>query len=320
MSSLTLILLGVGAFASLAFALVGASTSKAAERLERIRNIPDDDEFAGADQAAQRETSEASGVLESEGGLLSQLGEYVARLAGSGARSGNEGVYAETRQRLREAGYRRPSALAIYQGSRWALGLAVPLAGTVGAFSFTGASPHMVVILVMAFVGFLIPGVTVDQQRKRRLEGISRGLPDAIDLMVICVESGLSLRATMARVAKELEESQPIIAGEFRATVLECEAGRGLMDAIREMAKRTGDPNLAALVALLVQTDRFGTPMIDTLRTQADAMRYERMQTAEELANKAPVKMLFPSLMIFGAVLLIIAGPAFMTIFANLPG
>ena len=322
-SMMILILLGFAAAASLGMAALGARRSEATERLERIRQMPEEDDLATAETVERPMEPGASGVLEDTSSFLTRLGDFVARFAGSGAKSNTEGVYAETRQRLREAGYRRPSALAVYQGSRYAMGFAMAIGGFVIALPLLGEAQQfqrVMLVVALSFIGFLIPGITVDQQRKRRLDGIARGLPDAIDLMVICVESGLSLRATIARVARELSESQRVISEEFKATVLECEAGRGLMDAMREMARRTGDPNLASLVALLVQTDRFGTPMVDTLRNQADAMRFERMQRAEEIANKAPVKMMGPAMLIFVAVLMIIVGPAFMTLMENIPG
>jgi tight adherence protein C len=128
--------------------------------------------------------------------------------------------------------------------------------------------------------------------------------------MVVCVEAGLGLGATFKRVAVEFKNTSPIIAREFESTILETQAGRGLMDALRGLADRTGVQELRLLISLVIQTDRFGTPMVETLRAQGDAIRLERMQRAEEMAQKAPVKMTFPAGLIFLAVLMILGGPA----------
>jgi tight adherence protein C len=240
--------------------------------------------------------------------VLSWLGTVVASFAGSESRERGK-VYDSVRERLAEAGFRGNGALRVYLGSRIALSLG--LAGLLILAAGAWRLPQQPLLIgATAMVGFLIPGIIVDRMRSARQAAIRRGLADAIDLMVVCVEAGLVLGATLARVADEFKSSNPIIATEFRAAVLEMEAGRSLTGALRSLGHRAGTQELNVLISLMLQTDRFGTPMVETLRSQAAAMRYERMQGAEAQAQKAPVRMMLPAAMIFLAVLMLIGGPA----------
>jgi tight adherence protein C len=295
-------------FLALAFVTRPAS-GPAEQRLQRLAREP----------AKSTESKDASAILDDDNPARAFFVRLIARFAGSAALEGTDPIYGKVRQRLIEAGFRRRSALAIYMGSRMALGAALAALTVLGSW-FLGRTPPLLIIGMAAAIGYILPGVVVDRLRSTRQATIQRGLADAIDMMVVCVEAGLGLQATMSRVGRELSDSEPLIAGEFRATVAETQAGRGLMTALRSMAKRTGNQDLNALVALLVQTERFGTPLIQTLRTQADSMRYERMQRAEETAQKAPVKMMIPASLIFLAVILILAGPAALNISRTLPG
>jgi tight adherence protein C len=217
------------------------------------------------------------------------------------------------RQRLIEAGYRRPSAIMIYTVSRIVLALVVPLV-------VLGLSPlwdldhrQLLTVLAAAVVaGLMAPSHFVDRRRKARQMQIILGLPDALDLMVVCVEAGLGIQASLARIAKEFKPNNPILSTEFELVTLEARAGKSTTEALRGLALRSGVTDVASLVAMLVQTERFGTSLADTLRVQADAMRVARMQRAEEQAGKAPLKMMFPTLVIFAATLLVTLGPGMM--------
>ncbi|MBW2232217.1 MAG: type II secretion system F family protein [Deltaproteobacteria bacterium] len=298
-------------FLSLAF-FANPGKTVAEKRLRR---------FATNEQNATAGAGEEVTLLDDEGSARAILGRLLSRFAvtGGSETSGESRVYGTVRQRLVEAGFRRPSALAVYMGSRVVLGAALALLVILGSWSM-GRTPPILIIGITSAVGYVLPGVIVDRLRAKRQASIQRGLADSIDMMVVCVEAGLGLAATMSRVAKEFQDNEPIISGEFMVTVAETQAGRSLMDALRSMAKRTGNQDLNALVALLVQTERFGTPLVDTLRTQADSMRFERMQRAEESAQKAPVKMMLPAALIFLAVVLILAGPAAIKISSVLQG
>lgn len=296
----------------LALAVFGTASPGAAEqRLQRISTGGDGDEEA--------RPSDPITVIEDDGSMRARVARILSLFAGSGARGEDDEVYGSVRQRLVEAGFRRSSALAVYMGSRVVLGATLSALSILASWSM-GRTPPLPVIGMAAAIGYIAPGLIVDRLRSTRQAGIQRGLADAIDMMVVCVEAGLGLGPTLTRVAKEFGDSEPIIAEEFRVTVAETQAGRGLMNALRSMAKRTGNQDLNTLVALLIQTERFGTPLAQTLRSQADAMRYQRMQYAEEQAQKAPVKMMFPAGLIFLAVLLILAGPAAISIMRTLKG
>jgi tight adherence protein C len=217
------------------------------------------------------------------------------------------------RRRLVEAGYRRPSAVAIFVGSRIALAAILP------AF-FLICSPmlgldelqFMSLLAVSVVVGFFGPSHWVDRKRTARQNEIIRGLPDALDLMVVCVEAGLGSNASLDRISREFKRTNPILSAEFALVTLEIRAGKAGTEALRGLALRSGVAEVASLVAMLAQTERFGTNLADTLRVHADSLRVQRMQRAEEQAGKAPLKMMFPTLIIFAATLLVTLGPGMM--------
>jgi tight adherence protein C len=278
------------------------------ERLARLSGDPDEPQVV---QAKESKDKEKKTFLDADEDVRAKLGRLVARFAGSRAREGSSKnqAYDTVRQRLIEAGFRGRSALGVYMGSRVVLGGGLSFLVVLVSWTL-GTTPPIVGIGVGAAAGYILPGIVIDRLGKRRQTAIQRGLADAIDLMVVCVEAGLGLGATMLRVSQEFEDTEPIIAHELRMTVAETQAGRGLMTALRGMARRTGNQDLNSLVALLIQTERLGTPVAQTLRSQAEAMRVTRMQKAEEVAQKAPIKMMFPAGLIFLAILLILAGPA----------
>jgi len=217
------------------------------------------------------------------------------------------------RQRLVEAGYRRPSAIFVYTSSRVILALLLPLVvlGLSPLWDLTHAQLLTVLGAAVA-TGLLAPSYFVDRRRAARQMQIILGLPDALDLMVVCVEAGLGIQASLSRIAKEFRKTNPLLSSEFELVTLETRAGKSTTEALRSLALRSGVTDVASLVAMLVQTERFGTSLADTLRVQADAMRVARMQRAEEQAGKAPLKMMFPTLIIFAATLLVTLGPGMM--------
>lgn len=285
--------------------------SAAKDRLARLQTrerVSEDEGVIAQQQTVRERTMEI---------WRERLGAAVARF---GRRQRKEAdVYESVRRRLVEAGFRNPNALSIYMGSRVVLAIGLSFLSLLIVTTF-GGTPSLFALLLPAMLGYLLPGAIVDRTRKRRQADIDRGLADALDLMVICIEAGLGLRATLERIAHELKDREPVIAGEFRAAVAEAQAGRGLLRALRGMADRAANAELNTLVSLLIQTDRFGTPVADTLRMQSDSIRFARMQLAEEAAQKAPIKMLAPSMLIFAAILIILGGPAMMVVTNALPG
>jgi tight adherence protein C len=159
-------------------------------------------------------------------------------------------------------------------------------------------------------VGYLAPSWALSRRVKWRKRQIQLALPDALDLMVVCVEAGMGINASLARVAKEFAASSPILSAEIELVTLEIRAGKSTVEALRGLALRTGVGDIRSLVALLVQTERFGTSVADALRVHSDSMRVQRMQRAEEEAGKAPLKMIFPTVVIFAATLIVLLTPA----------
>jgi len=198
-------------------------------------------------------------------------------------------------KRLIRAGIRGPSSLRLLYGAKVALGIGLPavmLLATVG--SSAEMSNKLMAILAAAGLGFFAPNEYVSLISKRRQKQISRGLPNALDLMVVCVESGLGLDQAILQVAKELEHAHPEISEEFALVNLELKAGKRRAEALRTLGDRTSVDDLKKLVAVLIQADRFGTGVAQSLRAHADFMRVQARQVAEEKAAKLGVKLVFP--------------------------
>ena len=211
-------------------------------------------------------------------------------------------------QRLTRAGFRGEQAVRIFYGCKvvcpillcaivWLSGL-----GNMGGFF----------IYVMGLgVGFLGPDFWLGKKISARQKRITKGLPDVLDLLVICMEAGLSLDQATQRAAQELGNSQPDICDELNVVVLEQRAGRARSEAWKHMSDRTGVESLKNLVSMLVQTEQFGTSVAKMLRVHADTLRTQRVQMIEELAAKTSVKLVFPLvLFIFPALFLVTLGPA----------
>ncbi len=242
--------------------------------------------------------------------LVRWLGSLTSESASGQQREGSQ-----LRKRLIEAGYRRPSAVTLFLGGRVALAIAVPLATLLvpGLWQLEELQ-LLVVLFVGTGAGYLFPSFWVDRRRTQRKLAIQHGLPDALDLMVVCVQAGLGIVSSLDRVVRDLPRSHPELSAEFELTLYEIRAGKSTTEGLRGLAERTGVSEVSALVAMLVQTERFGTSISTTLRVHADALRARRMLRAEELANKAPLKMLFPTTLIFFATLVVSLGPALVKI------
>lgn len=200
-----------------------------------------------------------------------------------------------TAKLLVRAGYRRPGAAKVFYGAK-AFGAAIlPLAAllTVGG-SGLAEDTKLLAVAGAALAGYSAPGYLVTLQARRRQRRIRRGLPDALDLLVICVESGLGLDQALTQTAKELEVAHPDISVEFALVNLELRTGKRRAEALRALAERTAVEELKKLVAVLIQADRFGTGVAQSLRTHADYMRVQARQKAEEQAAKVGVKLVFP--------------------------
>jgi tight adherence protein C len=258
----------------------------------------------GAAGAAAEEPRDSLLIAGNGSLLLRALG----RLGENSARSGETGPL---RRRLVHAGFRQPAAPAVFYGLRLVLALAVPSA--LFSVPVVWGLPHLHLVIALcaaAALGFVAPSLWVDARKARRQGELRRSLPDALDLMVVCVEAGYAINASLARVAEEFAAKSPVLSGEFALVTAETRAGKSLTEALRALSERTGVDDVSSLVALLVQTERFGTSVATALRVHAEAMRTRRMQRAEERAQKAPHKLIFPATLIFAALMMIFLAPS----------
>ncbi|HML18225.1 MAG TPA: type II secretion system F family protein [Bryobacteraceae bacterium] len=223
-------------------------------------------------------------------------------------------------RRLIRAGMRGENALKILYGSKVALGVALPLLAVLFVFGSSADSGNkFAVILGSAGVGFFGPNEYVRRVASRRQHEIARGLPNALDLLVVCVESGLGLDQAILQVSKELENAHPEISQEFGLVNLELKAGKRRVEALRNLAERTGVDDLKKLVAVLIQADRFGTGVAQSLRAHADFMRVQARQVAEEKAAKLGVKLIFPIFFcILPSLFVVTVGPVVVKIMREL--
>ena len=211
-------------------------------------------------------------------------------------------------QRLIRAGYRKDSALKFFYGTK----VLVPVALCAAAFATGFASESPFVIYAAALgLGYIGPDFWLGRKIKVRQKRTRLGLPDVLDLLVICVEAGLGLDQATARTARELSMTHPIISDELDIVVLEQRAGRPRADAWRHMAERTDVDVVRNLVSMLVQSEQFGTSIAKTLRTHSDTLRTKRIQEVEEMAAKTTIKLIFPLVFfIFPCLFLVTLGPA----------
>ena len=211
-------------------------------------------------------------------------------------------------QRLTRAGFRNEAAVRVFYGYKVFIPLLLCAIAAVSGLA--KLSPFFVYASCLG-LGFLGPDFWLGRKIKNRQKRIDRGLPDVLDLLVICIEAGLSLDQATARTAEELKKAQPELCDEFGILVLEQRAGRPRGDAWKHLAERTGVDSLRNLTSVLVQSEQFGTSVAKTLRQHSDTLRTKRMQMIEELAAKTSVKLVFPLVFfIFPALFLVTIGPA----------
>ena len=232
--------------------------------------------------------------------LLQDVGERIARKRDT----------SEVRLFLIRAGYRHPAAPSIYWGTRIALaaGLAIAVGGAV---SLTGARPAVTSLaaLWVAAAGWVLPAFVVGRRMRERQKQLVHALPDALDLLVVCVEAGLGLNQALLRVSEEAGHISPAMSEELAMVNLEIRAGAPREEALRNLGERTGVPDIRSLAAMLIQTDRFGTSVAQALRVHADTLRQKRRQRAEEAAAKTQIKLVFPLvLLIFPALFVVVLG------------
>jgi tight adherence protein C len=280
-------LVGTALIGVTAMALIGRGSSAAIAIDRRLDEI-----------AAFNEKGEERPKFKSLLGALKRIGERAPK---------SPREMGTLRLRLVQSGFRRDEALTVFFGIRVALALiifAVMSSPIVGR-------PNVAMAMGGAGLGWLAPGMILARLAKRRQHRIRLSLADALDLMVVSVEAGLGLDQAIARVAQELAFAYPDLADELRLINFELRAGKPRAEALRNLADRTGVDDLSSLVTMLIQTDKFGTSVAQSLRVHSDTMRTKRRQRAEEAAAKTGVKMVFPLVFcIFPAIWIVTIGPA----------
>ena len=263
----------------------------------------------GNPNTIERRLGELTGAsmrpLDADPDRESRLVRTVKRLGAFVPQSPSE--MSKLRLRLVTAGYRGQEALAVFVGIRVVLAL---ICFAVLATPILHR-PTLWSSLAGCFFGYLAPGMVLARVAKRRQHRIRLGLPDVLDLLVVSVEAGLGLDQAIQRVGEELDFAHPDLADELRLVNLELRAGVARAEALQNLADRTGVDDLASLVAMLVQTDKFGTSDAQSLRVHSETVRTKRRQRAEEAAAKTGVKMVFPLVFcIFPAIFVVTIGPA----------
>jgi tight adherence protein C len=252
----------------------------------------------------ERELGTEETVAPSFRGLLLHILEPLATRASGGGE--------QVRQRLVQAGFHDEAAQSIYIGGRMILPVVLLALAMLAGNTFNFPPfPRMMALIIGAGLGYVGPSFALDKIRARRQRMIRLSLPDALDLMVVCLEAGVSMGAAIARVAREFSHSSPPLCDELRLITAEMQAGKAGADALRAFSDRVGIEEVSALVAMLIQAERFGTSVADSLRIHTTGMRTDRLQKAEERAQKAAVRLLFPAAaLIFPATLIVLMGPA----------
>ena len=255
----------------------------------------------------QRLVEIASGMAAAEGPSFRQM--LVARLKRLGEMAPKSAAETSKLQRkLLAAGYRRHEAIWVFLGLRIGVAFTFFMLTTLPLFFFR---PNVLISLGAAALGYLLSSMALGRKAQRRQHRIRLSLPDALDLLVVSVEAGLGLDQAIQRVGDELAFAHPDLSDELRLINLELRAGVARPDALHNLANRTGVDDVSSLVAMLVQTDKFGTSVAQSLRVHSETLRTKRRQRAEEAAAKTGVKMVFPLVFcIFPAIWVVTIGPA----------
>lgn len=251
---------------------------------------------------------------------LVRLATPLARLA----MPANDGTGSAFRRRFFHAGWRHPSVPLIYFAAKVVLAVVCPLLLGLALGLRPGGLPGtaqatLLSLLLAAAAGYGLPNAVLAWRIARYQRELLEAFPDAVDLIIVCIEAGLGLDAAIARTAQEMRLRSPALADELQLVGLELRVGVSREQALRNLALRAGLDDLGALVSMLVQADRFGISIAESLRVHAEGMRTRRQQRAEEAAARLPLKLLFPLIFcIFPALMLVLLGPAVINVFRML--
>lgn len=304
MPSLQTLILLVIFFAVLAIVYFALNTFVPGAALRRLQKV------AGGDAAAEVEDEESPKWVQK----IVQIAGPLSRLS----LPDEDWEKSPTRTRFINAGFRGRGTPLIYFGAKTVLALLLPglylLAKGIGEFESDFVNT-LAMLLALAAAGYYLPNLVLRRLVFVRQRELFENFPDALDLMTVCVEAGLGMDAAIGRVGEEMAIKSPIMSEEFRLVGLELRAGASRERALRNLAMRTGLDDIDSLVAMLVQADRFGTSVAESLRVHSEGLRTKRRLIAEEKAAKLAVKLLFPLIFtIFPSLLLVLLGPAFISI------
>jgi tight adherence protein C len=217
--------------------------------------------------------------------------------------------------KLTQAGIYTERAIPLFLGVKLGGLLVLPVLVLILLWGDASQRALLVITISLCILAYLLPNFILNRMISSRQKKVREALPDALDLLVVCVEAGQGLDAAIKRVAEDLQESSPIISQELLLVNLEIMAGLERQQALKNLGERTGVEELVSLCNILIQSDRFGTSIAQALKTQSDYIRTARRQRLEALAAKTPVKLLFPMLLfIFPAIMVVILGPAIITL------
>jgi tight adherence protein C len=299
-----------GFFTCVVLGLMSVMNTRKSRALERLDELRD---------PTLRDRENRESLLKEKHGVAAAL-EKAAPAFSQAIAPTNEDARNQLKLRLANAGFNNPNAASIFLTLKMlALLVGTVVGGGVGMTMYGFQLNSMQTLLIGAGLGFYLPEVILTILRKNRQEKIFLQLPDSLDLLVVCVEAGLGLDAGMRRVSEELKDSAPEICEEFDRCNMQLQMGKARRDCLREMGLRTGVDDMRALVATLINAERFGSSIGPALRVQSDTMRTKRRQQAEERAQKTAVQMLFPLvLFIFPGIFVVLVGPAAVMMMKNL--
>ena len=300
------VLLAVSITAWALMSLFADRPASAEERLKRVLN-----------PAARK--AEAVAANRQQEAFQARVAQAANKL-GKSLRPNDEAELGKIRIELMNAGFRGEQAVQMYYGMKvMAAMIGLILFGPIVIGKFGVNQTGLTYIVIAMGFGYYIPGIVLSSIRKKRMEAIFLGLPDAIDLMVVCVEAGLGLDIAMRRVTNELESSCPALCEEFAIANFQSQMGRPRKDVLRDLGIRTGVDDLRALSGVIIQAEKFGSSIGVALRVQSDSVRLKRRQLAEERAAKTAVKIMIPLILfIFPGVFVILVGPAALQIYTTL--
>ena len=312
-SSLLLPILAFILFGSAAWLVMDLFASRASTAEQRL------DEFKDPNLRRRKEAEGSRRGLSTE--TVARVWEMASPALAKPLQPKNENEVGKLKTKMAQAGFRSEAASSLFLSLKFAM-LIVGLflgGGVMVLMAHLNGTPllgqkNLLKCILVAGGMFYLPEAVLWWLTKRRKEQIFLGLPDALDLMVVCVEAGLGLDQAMRRVSEEMNKSYPVIAAEFGLCNLHMQMGRGRGQVLQELGQRSGVDDLRALASILIQADKFGSSIAQALRVQSDSMRTRRRQIAEEKAAKTAVKLIFPLvLFIFPGVFVVLVGPAAIT-------